>query len=333
MFEFAWPWIFSLLPLPWLMRAVLPPAPSEEAALRVPFLQELAELSGRVPRGYLPAWRRQAPFLLIWLLLLSAAARPQWQGEPLPVPSSGRDLLLAVDVSGSMDYPDMHWQGQSLSRLALLQQLFAPFIESRQGDRLGLILFGSRAYLQAPLTYDRRSISHWLSEAQVGIAGSETALGDAIGVAIKRLRLRPQNSRVLLLITDGASNAGSLDPLVAARLAAAEQVRIYTLGIGAQAPANGPGLLAGAGALELDEPTLRDIAELTGGEYFRARDSKDLERIGEQLNRLEPVAQQASLTRLNQPLYPWPLALALLGSVLLCLPQLSMRWPHGRRSA
>lgn len=233
MFELAWPWVFLLLPLPWLLRALLPPADSGEAALKVSFLDELQQLAGRRARVALPAWRQQLPYLTVWLLLLFAAARPQWLGEPLPLPTSGRDLLLAVDVSGSMDYPDMQWQGEELTRLELVKVLLGDFIEQRHGDRVGLILFGSKAYLQAPLTFDRRTVRVWLDEARVGIAGSNTAIGDAIGLAVKRLRERPTNSRVLVLITDGANNGGELDPLLAATLAAEESVRIHTIGIGA----------------------------------------------------------------------------------------------------
>ena len=158
MFELAWPWIFLLLPLPWLARLLLPAADSGEPVLKVGFLDELEGLAGRRARLNLPTWRQQAPFILIWLLLLLAAARPQWLGDPVPVSASGRDLLVAVDVSGSMDYPDMQWQDDEISRLDLVKALMGDFLQDRQGDRVGLILFGSQAYLQAPLTFDRRTV-------------------------------------------------------------------------------------------------------------------------------------------------------------------------------
>ncbi|WP_313055433.1 vWA domain-containing protein [Pseudomonas lopnurensis] len=318
MFELAWPWVFLLLPLPWLLRGLLPAADRGEAALRVSFLDELQSLAGRRARVALPAWRQQLPYLAIWLLLLFAAARPQWLGEPLPLPVSGRDLLMAVDVSGSMDYPDMQWNDEELTRLELVKRLLGDFIEDRHGDRVGLILFGSKAYLQAPLTFDRRTVRIWLDEALVGIAGSNTAIGDAIGLAVKRLRERPADNRVLVLVTDGANNGGEIEPLLAATLAAEEGVRIHTIGIGAD-PEEG-GVLSRFGfnpGLELDEPTLRAIAERTGGEYFRARTSAELEAIGETLDRLEPAAQQPTQARLAEALYVWPLAAALLISLLL----------------
>ena len=317
MFEFAWLWVFLLAPLPWLLRLLLPPADSGDAALRVGFLDELQALSGRRARAALPSWRQQAPLALLWFLLLCAAARPQWVGEPLPLPASGRDLLLAVDVSGSMDYADMQWDDEPISRLELVKRLLGDFIEGRRGDRVGLILFGSQAYLQAPLTFDRHTVRTWLDEAMIGIAGKNTAIGDAIGLAVKRLRQRPAQSRVLVLITDGANNGGEIDPMVAAQLAADEGVRIYAIGIGADPQQSGAFGSFGFSALDLDETSLRAIADVTGGEYFRARNQAELEQIERTLDRLEPVAQQPTLARPVLALYPWPLALALLGSLLL----------------
>ena len=317
MFEFAWLWVFLLAPLPWLLRLLLPPADSGDAALRVGFLDELQALSGRRARAALPSWRQQAPLALLWFLLLCAAARPQWVGEPLPLPASGRDLLLAVDVSGSMDYADMQWDDEPISRLELVKRLLGDFIEGRRGDRVGLILFGSQAYLQAPLTFDRHTVRTWLDEAMIGIAGKNTAIGDAIGLAVKRLRQRPTQSRVLVLITDGANNGGEIDPMVAAQLAADEGVRIYAIGIGADPQQSGAFGSFGFSALDLDETSLRAITDVTGGEYFRARNQAELEQIELTLDRLEPVAQQPTLARPALALYAWPLALALLGSLLL----------------
>ncbi|MBB3104737.1 vWA domain-containing protein [Azomonas macrocytogenes] len=337
MLELAWPWIFALLPLPWLLRALLPAAESRQAALKVGFLDELESLSGQRSRLTLASWRQQLPYLTIWLLLLVAAARPQWLGEPLPLPASGRDLLLAVDVSGSMDYPDMSWQGYETTRLELVKHLFGDFIEQRYGDRVGLILFGSQAYLQAPLTFDRITVRTWLDEALIGIAGNNTAIGDAIGLALKRLRERLAENRVLVLITDGASNGGELEPLVAARLAAGEKVKIYTIGIGAEPnQARNLGLYDYTQSIELDENLLRAIAEQTGGRYFHASSSDELQAIGKTLDRLEPAAQKPELTHVAEQLYVWPLSAALLASLALTMARLwqrplqrfMRRWEH-----
>lgn len=325
MFEFAWPWVFLALPLPWIMRFVLPPADSGEASLKVSFLNELEGLAGRRARSNLPGWRRQLPFVSLWLLLLIAAARPQWLGDPLPIAASGRDLLVAVDVSGSMDYPDMTWKNDEVSRLTLVKLLMGDFLEHRQGDRIGLILFGSQAYLQAPLTFDRHTVRVWLDEARIGIAGKNTAIGDAIGLALKRLRLRPAQSRVLILITDGANNGGQIDPATAARLAAQEGVKIYPIGIGADPDKGAASVLGLNPSLDLDEASLKELADITGGQYFRARDGAQLEKIGDILDKLEPVTQQPTQARPALGLYHWPLGAALLLSVLLVIHE---RWPN-----
>lgn len=328
MFEFAWPWIFLLTPLPWVLRALLPVADSGEPALKVSFLDELEGLAKRRARMSLPTWRQQAPFVLLWLLLLGAAARPQWLGQPLPIAASGRDLLVAVDVSGSMDYPDMHWEGDDVSRLTLVKRLLGNFLENRKGDRVGLILFGSQAYLQAPLTFDRHTVRTWLDEARIGIAGKNTAIGDAIGLAVKRLRMRPAQSRVLILVTDGANNGGEIHPLTAAKLAAEEHVKIYTIGIGADPSEDGAlGMLGINASMDLDEASLTEIARLTGGQYFRAKDGEQLKTIGASLDRLEPVTQQPTQARPTQALYSWPLAAALLMSLLLVVRE---QWPDAR---
>jgi Ca-activated chloride channel family protein len=335
MFEFTWVWVFLLAPLPWIMRHLLPVADSGQASLNVSFLPELEALAGRRARANLSAWQQQLPFALIWLLLLLAAARPEWLGEPLPLPASGRDLMIAVDVSGSMEQQDMQWHGQDIDRLELVQHLFSDFIEQRRGDRVGLILFGSQAYLQAPLTFDRRTVRTWLDEAVIGIAGKNTAIGDAIGLAVKRLRQRPANSRVLVLITDGANTAGAIEPLTAARLAAEQGVKIYPIGIGSDPDAGITGMFGLNPSSDLDEPSLRAIASQTGGQYFRARDADELEAIKASLDQLEPVAQQATQARPTHALYCWPLAGALLLSMLLVgrelwpnLAQLKPKWPR-----
>ena len=326
MFEFAWPWLFALLPLPWVMRLVLPAADSGEPALKVSFLGDLEELARRKARPNLPSLRQQIPYVLLWLLLLIAAARPQWLGEPLPIAASGRDLLVAVDVSGSMDYPDMHWHNEDITRLDSVKKLLGDFLEHREGDRVGLILFGSQAYLQAPLTFDRHTVRTWLDEARIGIAGKNTAIGDAIGLAVKRLRQRPAQSRVLILVTDGANNGGQIDPLTAARLAAEEGVRIYPIGVGSDPQENtAKGLFSINPGVDLDEPAMEEIAHITGGRYFRARDGNELSAIKDTLDQLEPVAQQPTQARPAQALYSWPLAGALLLSVLLVIREL---WPN-----
>lgn len=332
MLEFAWPWLLLLLPLPWLARRYLPPVDQQDAELRVPFFQQLQALDQQKKSVGL-AWRSQAAiFILIWILLIAAAARPQLQGELLEQPSTGRDLLIALDVSSSMLYSDMLLAEQSISRIDLVKKLLSAFISERHGDRIGLILFGSQAYLQAPLTYDHHSVTTWLNEAQPGIAGSNTSIGDAIGLAIKRLRLRPAEHRVLLLITDGANTSGVMSPRAAAELAARYQIRIYTVGIGAAVTAEAAHNLHDTSGLDLDEQSLQEIAKISSGAYFHATHSSDLADIHHALNRLEPAAQWRTPQRTIEQLYSWPLAGAWLLSMLLVAQRVYRLYRNNQRA-
>lgn len=318
MIEWLWPWVLLLAPLPWLVRRLAPTARSETPALRAPFFDEWRELSrGQSRRTAAAGTLPLIALWLIWLLLLLAAARPVWIGEPIELPNSGRDLMLAVDISGSMRIDDMQLGQNLVRRIDAVQALGADFIERRSGDRLGLILFGSNAYVQAPLSFDTATVKRFLLEARIGFAGQETAIGDAIGLAVKRLKERPAESRVLILLTDGQDTASSVQPLEAAQLAADLGIRIYTIGIGADEMTL-PGLFGSSfGArqvnpsAELDEETLRGIADQTGGDYFRARNPQELANIYQALDRLEPIEQEAVTYRPRQALGYVPLLLAL----------------------
>ena len=320
MFEFTWPLCFLLLPLPWAYRRWLPAADSRSAALRVSFLPRLLALQSLSPATYNPG--RKWPYLLVWFLLVSAAARPEWLGDRLPTATSGRDMMLAVDLSGSMEFEDMQLNGKNVDRLTLVKHLLGEFIEGRRGDRLGLILFGTQAYVQAPLTHDREAIREWLEESFIGLPGRQTAIGDAIGLAVKRLLDQPESTRVLVLLTDGANTAGTVSPLQAARLAAEHHIRIFAIGVGADPQNDGSSISEVWGlqyqpSIELDEGSLQQIAQITGGEYFRTRTSADLQAIYARLDQLEPALREGLPERSVTPLYPWPLALALLLSLAL----------------
>ena len=321
MFEFHWPLCFLLLPLPWLYRRWLPAAQTRSAALQVSFIDRLQALQGLASESPGPA--RRWPHIVVWLLLVCAAARPQWLGEPLPTATSSRNMMLAVDLSGSMEFRDMQLDGREVNRLTLVKELLGDFIERRHGDRLGLVLFGSQAYVQAPLTHDLQAVAEWLDESFIGLPGRETAIGDAIGLSIKRLQNEPSASRVLILLSDGANTAGSVSPLRAARLAAEHQIRIFTIGGGADAPAQTSAFsflgLQSDPSIELDEPSLQAIAELTGGEYFRARNAEDMQAIYQRLDQLEPALRAGLPDRQTTALYPWPLGLALLLSLGLSI--------------
>lgn len=339
MLHFDWPWAFVLLPLPWFIYRFWPAARQEEAALLVPFYDRLPGAEALTGKQQFTQWLRLLVLSLIWLAILTAAARPMWVGDPVALPASGRDLLLGVDISGSMEIRDMQWQGDSYDRLSIVKAVVGDFVQRRQSDRLGLVLFGTRAYLQAPLTFDRITVNQLLQEAQLGFAGEKTAIGDAIGLGVKRLRNRPQESRVMILLTDGANTAGQITPLKAAELAAKAGVKIYTIGIGADEMIT-PGLfgsLFGARRVnpsaDLDEATLKSIAEQTGGQYFRARSPEDLQVIYEQLDKLEPIEQEAEVFRPTQSLFYWALGVALALTALLLLQRMLQDvWQRLRRN-
>ncbi|WP_058554251.1 VWA domain-containing protein [Thiohalocapsa sp. ML1] len=310
-FEFAHLWALLLLPLPLLARHLLPPAETGVgAALCVPFFGALMDAE----RRRVPAPRLVAVLAVAaWGLLVLAAARPQMVGEPVALPLEGRDLMLAVDISGSMREEDMVIGGRIVDRLTAVKAVAGDFIERRQGDRIGLILFGQQAYLQTPLTFDRNTARTLLFEAAVGLAGRETAIGDAIGLAIKRLRDAETDERVLILLTDGANTAGSIRPQKAAELAAGAGVRIHTIGVGGD-PQSAFGLTLGRNPL--DEATLKAIADTTGGRYFRAHDVGELQAIYSMLDELEPVESDRATFRPVDELFGWPLGAALLVSAL-----------------
>jgi Ca-activated chloride channel homolog len=317
MFEFAWPWLFLLLPLPWLLRRVLPPTtPGQALHLPQPGLR-LAAAGGHAMRSF-------APWLLgvSWLCLVVAAARPQWVGPPQAQQRSGRALLLAVDLSGSMHTPDMELAGQPVSRFGAVKAIAGNFIDRRRGDELGLILFGSQAFLVTPLTYDLDAVRAQLQGAAVGLAGTETAIGDAIAIAVKRLSALPEQARVLVLLTDGVNNAGSITPLEAARAAKAAGVRIYTVGIGAtrmRVPGFFGSQLINPSA-DLDASMLTKIADETGGRFFRATDSDQLADAYRTIDALEPMPQHGPSLRPREEWFFWPLAAALLLWLLATLP-------------
>jgi len=327
MLEFDWPLVFAALPLPLLAYWLLPRATDQEAALYVPFYATARsfETASFSPRRR--AWLKKLIMLLAWVALIAAGARPVWIGEPVELPLTGRDLMLAVDISGSMGTEDMFEGSRQITRLVAVKTVVGDFVERRIGDRLGLILFGSRAYLQTPLTFDRRTVRLQLADTPLGIAGGKTAIGDAIGLAVKRLQSRPAESRVLVLLTDGANNVGEVSPLQAAKLAAQEGIRIHTIGFGADELVV-PGLLFNRKinpSAELDEETLTEIADSTGGLYRRARNIAELAAIYDVLDTIEPIDQGVQVDRPVKSLFYWPLGFAFLATLLMALLHPSTR--------
>lgn len=313
MIEFAWPYVFLLLPLPLILAWLRPQKKeSSEAPLKVPDLDDFAIFQRPA------ALKRKGIFPLIvaaiaWMALVAAAARPEWVGDPIEIPQTGRDLMLAVDLSGSMMTTDFELKGQAVDRLTALKWIVGDFIDRRQGDRLGLILFGSQAYLQTPLTFDTTTVKQLLMEAVVGLAGKETALGDAVGLAVKQLKESKQGSRVLILLTDGNSNAGELPLDKAAEIAANAKLKVHTIAIGSNAQMVNTifGVRRTHPSVDIDETALKMVAEKTGGHYFRAYDTKDLVKIYQKLDQLEAIEQEHKTFRQTAEIYTWPLLLAI----------------------
>ena len=322
MLELTWPYVFLILPLPLIIYRLISPAPRQDAALYVPFFSVLSHLQSSNENISAGRLLNLICCTTIWLLLVLAASRPQWLGEPIQLASTGRDLMLSVDISGSMEAQDMVVGNRQASRIDVVKAVVGDFVERREGDRLGLILFAANAYIQAPLTFDRETVGTLLSEAEIGIIEeSATAIGDAIGLAVIHLRTRPENSRVLVLLTDGVNNAGAVSPEQAGELAKTENIKIYTIGIGADQIVQRTyfGARAINPSAQLDEDVLTQIAESTGGRYFRARDVTDLVDIYEELDKLETIEQDEQTFRPTKVLFFWPLGAALIISFLLAL--------------
>lgn len=328
MFQIATPWLLLLIPLPFLVRWLLPTAKNKRSqALKVPFFNRIQKLqhSNATKKTRTFSVNLLLPFF-IWCLLCFALSGPQWLGKPLTFPQSGRDIMLALDLSGSMQTPDMELNGHYFDRLAVVKIAARKFIKARTGDKLGLVLFGTRAYLQTPLTFDQKTILEMLNDATIGLAGTQTAIGDAVGLALKQLEKAPGNSKVIVLLTDGGNNAGAVSPLDAAAMAKKLGIKIYTIGIGAKQMVVqglfGPQVIHPTSAL--DEETLKKMAKMTNGLFFRADSGDELQQVYAEINKLVPVISAKHIFRPIKPLYPWPLGLALILSMLITLQKIKL---------
>lgn len=305
MLEFTLPWAFTLLALPLLVRWLTPPHRESQDSLQVPYFQRLVLLSGETPRSGASVLgrRRIQGFISVvgWCLLVMAAARPEWVGDPINVEKSARDLMLALDLSGSMDARDFSDEnGQQLNRLTAAKQVLKDFAAQRDGDRLGLIVFGNAAYLQAPFTDDIATWLTLLEESEVAMAGQSTALGDAIGLSISLFQASETSNRVLIVLTDGNDTGSRVPPIDAANIAAANDVTIYTVAVG------DPSTI-GEEALDLE--TLDAIAASTKGASFQALDKNALQNAYEEINRLEPAQYDSLSYRPRSTLFHVPLGL------------------------
>ena len=321
MFEFAWWPILFAIPLPVLVWLLPAKKNQQQIALKMPYVP--TEISAPSRSGN-TKWLPKAVATLVWVCLVLASAKPQWLGEPVSIPNQAREMMLAVDLSGSMETKDMLVNGRQVDRLVMIKSVLDDFIERRVGDRLGLILFADTAYLQAPLTFDRETVRTLLNEAVIGLVGEQTAIGDAIGLAVKRFQAKQDSNKVVVLLTDGQNTAGNISPEQALELAKNEGVTIYTIGVAADSMVVQSifGSRRINPARELDESMLSRLASETGGQYFRARDLESLAQIYQLLDELQPVEGEARKMRPQTSLYKYPLGAAVLLVAFMLLSQL-----------
>lgn len=307
MIEFSYPWLFIALLLPLLLTS----KHSSGGAISFPTLAAVA----RDATAAQPSRLRKNSWWLwsFWCFVIIAATGPKYMGEPQALPQQGRDLMMAIDLSGSMNNMDMEINQQQVNRIDAVKYVVTDFIARRQGDRLGLILFADAAYQQTPLTFDLKTVQTMLNEAELGLVGQRTAIGEAIGLAVKRFNNLESSNKVLVLLSDGANTVNTVPPLEALKLAKAAGVRIYSIGLGSDQPQQDAfGLLTLQGSSDLDEQLLQQLATETGGRYFRARDLQQLQEIYQLLDQLEPIERDKLTVRPQQSLLHHPLLLALL---------------------
>jgi Ca-activated chloride channel family protein len=322
MYDLVYPWALALLPLPFVMR-LLPAYRESRDSVKVPFFDKLVELSAQRPdRGAMILQRDRAQLFLVgfmWLCLVLAAAKPEWVGPPVEQQKSGRDLMVAVDLSGSMEAEDFILPNdKTVNRLQAVKVVLEELAAQRASDRLGLIVFGSAAYLQTPFTDDHVIWTQLLEETEIGMAGQSTVFGDAIGLAIKLFKEGDSDNRVLIMLTDGNDTGSTVPPIDAAKVAAAFNIRIYTIAIGDP---------ASVGEDALDMETIARVSEVSGGQYFQALDQQQLFEAYKAIAELEPELYETTSFRPRQSLHWLPIGIAML---LYTLYHLLGAWRRGR---
>ncbi|MBT0587517.1 vWA domain-containing protein [Alteromonas oceanisediminis] len=318
MLEFTWWPVLFTLPLPFIFWLLPRRQTRVQRALLLPSVPANLPTASKISSTH---WVTKVVAILAWVALVIAASNPRYLGEPISIPNEAREMMIAVDLSGSMETKDMQINGQQVDRLVMIKSVLEDFISRRVGDRLGLILFADTAYLQAPLTFDRETVRTLLNEAVIGLVGEQTAIGDAIGLAVKRFQRKDESNKVLVLLTDGQNTAGNISPDQALELAKDDGVTIYTIGVAADSMTVQSifGSRQINPARELDEGMLTRLAQETGGQYFRARDRESLAQIYQLLDQLQPVEGEARKMRPQTALFMYPLTVSLLLTVLLAL--------------
>lgn len=318
---FLWPFAFLLLPLPWIVRRVLSSVDAESEqqtkiiALRVPFFNRVSDFA--VSTGGMSPQKTKWPLILTWIFCVCATARPVWYDNAQPLPQNARNIVLALDTSGSMAEEDFDVNGQAVTRLDLVKNVVNDFVKKRTGDELSLVIFGSEAYTYTPLTYDLKTVQLLLNEVNIGMAGDLTAIGDALAISVANVAKLPADSRIVILLSDGYANAGVVQVDEAIQMAKKTGVKVYTIGV-ASAPKQvrdflGFQQVVNPGA-DLDEKTLSRIASDTGGQYFRATTTAELQAIYKLIDSLEKSEHDGQTFRPRKELFYFPLA-----SAVFCL--------------
>jgi Ca-activated chloride channel family protein len=324
--EFAYPLAFLLLPLPLLVWKLMPPHRERVSALRVPFFDAIVEATGLESRAGAVVMRRRVlqmlAGILVWAAIVTGIAKPEWVGEPIVRTEAARDIMLAIDLSGSMDYRDFPGEdGQNVSRFAAVQEVVAQFVADRESDRIGLIVFGDRAYLQLPFTRDLKTADALVRLMEVGMAGPRTALGDAIGLSIHAFESSEVDDRVLILLTDGNDTASKMTPINASDIAKLNGVEIHTIGIGNT---------DATGEDKVDFDTLEAVASRTGGRFFNAEDQATLVEVYREIDEATTADVRTQSWRPRELLVFWPAGISV---ILVLLTYLALLLITRRRSA
>jgi len=312
MIELASPWMLLALLLPIIVYRFFPPYQERTSSVQVPFFQRLVELTGETPSSGAVILRRmriqKAWLILSWVLFVLALSKPEMVGEPIVTKKSARDLMVAVDLSGSMEAKDfVSESGEYVDRLTAVKEVLADFVEHRSSDRLGLIVFGDTPFLQSPFTNDHQTWLTLLTETEIGMAGMSTAFGDAIGLSLKLFAGSDSENKVLIVLTDGNDTGSKVPPIEAAKVAQQYDATIYTIAIGDPET---------SGEEALDTEVLARIAEVTGGAYYQALDRTQLEQIYQKITRLEPELYESYSYRPRQSLHHYPVLVIVTGYAL-----------------
>lgn len=328
MLSFAYPWLAGLVLLPLLVLWLLPAHAEHRQGVRVPFFGLLVSLTGQQPRagavvGRRGRWR-SASLVVCWLLAIAALMRPQWIEPPIHHDKPARDLLLLVDLSGSMDTKDFaDPSGAKIDRLTAVKQVLEEFLARRKGDRVGVVVFGNAPFTLVPFTTDLDLSRRLVGEMQVGMAGPRTALGDAIGLGVNLFARSTVPARTMIALTDGNDTGSSVPPAEAARVARDHRITIHTVAVGDP---------TAAGEDKLDEPALKDVAQVTGGGFYRALDRVELADIYRRFDQIETRKVDTVSFQPRTELFWVPLLALAVFSMLVQALQL-MRWPSPRRRA